>query len=258
MIISLSGYSGSGKDTVGKIIQYLTCSIKFPKALPIEERLLGIPDCSGHTVPWEIKKFAGKLKTIASILTGIPKDKFEDQEFKKTELGPEWTTIDYIKRYSEPFPTDDSIPVEITEVNTPMTARDLLQKLGTDGLRTGLHPNVWVNALMADYQPLTSVSFGIMDLGTSMFQIEKMTKPIPIEYPNWIITDCRFPNEAIAIKNNGGITIRVDRPGVGPINDHPSEIGLDDWNFDYKIANVSDLTALTFTVQNILDKCNIK
>ena len=98
MIISLSGYSGSGKDTVGKIIQYLTCSIKFPKALPIEERLLGIPDCSGHTVPWEIKKFAGKLKTIASILTGIPKDKFEDQEFKKTELGPEWTTIDYIKR----------------------------------------------------------------------------------------------------------------------------------------------------------------
>ena len=30
-------------------------------------------------------------------------------------------------------------------------------------------------------------------------------------YPNWIITDLRFPNELSAIKQRNGITIRVQR-----------------------------------------------
>jgi ABC-type dipeptide/oligopeptide/nickel transport system ATPase subunit len=60
MIIGINGYSGSGKDAMGKIIQELQ------------------PEKN-----WQIKKFAGKLKTIASILTGIPEEKFESEEFKK-------------------------------------------------------------------------------------------------------------------------------------------------------------------------------
>lgn len=32
-----------------------------------------------------------------------------------------------------------------------------------------------------------------------------------IKYPNWIITDMRFPNELKAIRQRGGITIRVNR-----------------------------------------------
>lgn len=235
MIIGVNGYSGSGKDTVGIIIQYLLSNSKGD--LTIEEA------CSDHAhhewwledqSGWEIKKFAGKLKQIGSILTGIPVEKFEDQEFKKTELGPEWTTIDYNYRYSGAYIPNTSIPVEITEVNKPMTVRDFLQKLGTDGLRTGLHPNVWVNALMADYN---LIEYNDDEQG---------------HYPNWIITDTRFPNEAIAIKSRGGIIIRIDRPYVKPINNHPSEIGLDEWNFDYKIANMSDLTSLMFTIENIL------
>jgi len=120
-----------------------------------------------------------------------------------------------------------------------MTVRDFLQKLGTDGLRNGLHDNVWVNALMADYK---RIEYGDDEQG---------------QYPNWIITDCRFPNEAIAIKNAGGIMIRVDRPGVEPINNHPSEIGLDGWNFDYKIGNVSDIISLKFTIEGILKHAKI-
>jgi hypothetical protein len=105
-----------------------------------------------------------------------------------------------------------------------MTVRDFLQKLGTDAMRNGLHTNVWVNALMADYD----------------------------KDSNWIITDTRFPNEAMAIKEKGGIIIRVDRPGVKPINNHPSETGLDHWNFDYKIQNIDDIFSLKQTVEEIL------
>lgn len=78
-----------------------------------------------------------------------------------------------------------------------------------------------------------------------------------LSHPNWIITDTRFINEAIAIKNAGGIVIRIDRPGVKPINNHSSEIELDNWNFDYKIANVSDLIALKASVLTILKKENL-
>lgn len=65
---------------------------------------------------------------------------------------------------------------------------------------------------------------------------------------NWIITDVRFPNEAEAIKDRGGFIIRIDRPGVEPVNAHPSETALDNWDFDYRIANASDLVALKQTV----------
>ena len=220
MLIGVSGYSGVGKDTVGIIIQYLLCNSK--EQVSIEEAISNYADNEWwleENSGWEIKKFAGKLKDIASHLTGIDIEDFEDQEFKKTNLGTEWwTTCD--------------------EGYQPMTVREFLQKLGTDALRIGLHDNVWVNALMADYKPEWTTDEGAHD-------------PVQ-ELPNWIITDVRFPNEAQAIKNKGGIIIRVDRPGVVPINNHPSEIGLDDWKFDYKIANVSDVVSLMFTVENIL------
>lgn len=198
MIISISGYAGSGKDSVGRIIQELTHEAPegFPKDL---------------FYAWEIKKWAGKLKTIASMLTGIPVEKFEDQEFKKTNLGPEWN----------------------------MTVRDFLQRIGTDGLRTGLHENTWVNALMADYT-------GVYDIDT-----DRTT------WPNWIITDTRFPNEAKAVKEAGGITIRVERPGVSAINAHPSETALDSWEFDYVIINDGSLEDLTSKVKQILQTNNL-
>ena len=82
---------------------------------------------------WEIKKFADKLKEIAAHLLGINAEDFEDAEFKKTTLPSMWWTT-----------CDEGLQ--------PMTVREFLQKLGTDAMRNGLHTNVWVNALMADYE----------------------------------------------------------------------------------------------------------
>jgi hypothetical protein len=218
MIIGISGYSGSGKDTIGTIIQYLNSpnpqSSIEQMCADYSEYEYWLDEQSG----WEIRKFAGKLKDIASHLTGIDIEDFEDQEFKKTNLGPEWD-----------YQIDQFNPVQ------KMTVRDFLQKLGTDAMRMGLHDNVWVNALMADY---------VNDDQTGTV-------------PNWIITDTRFPNEAQSIKEKGGIIIRVDRPGIKPINDHPSEVGLDGWNFDYKIANVSDIYTLKETVRGILQHAKL-
>jgi hypothetical protein len=217
-IIGVSGRIGSGKDAVGSIVLNLTA-----------KELYGYLNYT-----WEIKKWAGKLKTIASLLTGIPEFKFEDQEFKKTNLGSEWSSIvrKAGKRQDGLFGTGE---MEIK----PMTVRDFLQKLGTDALRDNLHPNTWVNALMADH-------IGTYDIDTDC-----------VTYPNWIITDTRFPNEAEAIKQAGGFIIRVNRKTDVEEQLHPSETALDDYTFDYEIDNNGSMKDLIVAVRAILKKENI-
>jgi hypothetical protein len=232
MIIGISGYAKSGKDTVAKIIQYInrgntTVEYSLEDAVKDSsyEVILDIESL------WCIKKFSGALKKVASILTGIPVHRFEDQEFKDSFLGKEWHT-------EVEAPLD--VAFDDVKFMKMMSVRELLQKLGTDAIRNGLHPNAWVNAAMAGYKP-------------SVVGYDANGSPVP-ELPRWIFTDCRFPNEAQAIKDAGGFVIRVDRPGVGPVNDHPSETALDNWDFDYKIANVSDLESLKHTVQLLMNK----
>jgi hypothetical protein len=120
-----------------------------------------------------------------------------------------------------------------------MTVREFLQKLGTEAMREGLHTNVWVNALFADYRLWSD---GRKDW-----------------YPNWIITDMRFPNEMEAVEEREGITIRVTRPDFLSFDAmlHSSETALDDAEFDYTIVNDSTIEDLVEKVKEILTKENI-
>ena len=225
MIIGINGKIGSGKDTIGSIIQYLTANDVGSDCI---KRVRGGLSVYGyHNSKWEVKKFAGKLKIIASILTGIPIEKFEDQEFKKTILGEEWGIVK-----DHPM---NHIPVfEDVKFNHLMSVRELLQKLGTEAMRDGLHQNVWVNALMCDYRR------------------PKMSEPNP---SNWVITDVRFPNELAAVNDVNGLTIRVVRPQIETANfkpQHPSETALDDAEFDYEIINDGSLEDLIAKVRQIL------
>jgi hypothetical protein len=95
-IVGISGYINSGKDLTGKCIQYLIAKNKYPTLIEGYYDLQGFVknaadskgtfyETNGGSIDsgWEIRKFAKKLKQIASILTGIDIKKFEDQEFKK-------------------------------------------------------------------------------------------------------------------------------------------------------------------------------
>lgn len=225
MIIGINGKIGSGKDTVGKIIQYLLCDnvggVELEDVTSSNDHDWWLEEQSG----FDTKKFAGKLKAMGSLLTGIPVGKFEDQDFKKTNLGPEWS----YELVGEDW-------VDGKPALVPMTVRTLLQKLGTEAMRDGLHTNVWVNALFADYQPI----------GWE-----------PEDVSNWIITDMRFPNELEAVKDRGGITIRVTRDNgtrAIDIDPHPSETALDNSTFDYEIVNDGTIKELAEKVQIILIK----
>jgi hypothetical protein len=254
MLIGINGKIGSGKDTVGKIIQYLKChntgKITIQDVISNPEHEWWLEEQS----KFEIKKFAGKLKQIASLLTGIDVEKFEDQEFKKTLLGNEWGIVKH-----NPL---NAIPAfEDVQFNHLMSVRELLQKLGTEAMRNGLHTNVWVNALFADYKAEETHK-------VPRYYDELNKKGLAgyegiWEHPNWIITDMRFPNELEAVVEKGGITIRVVRDYAlrggpeDPKNIHPSETALDGHIMHYEIINDGSIEDLIERVREILTDENI-
>ena len=258
MLIAINGRKQSGKDVVGKIIEYLTGeSTVYPFDLKLDY---------SYRSNWQIKKFADKLKDIICILIGCTREQLEDESFKSKELGEEWwywymerdggyspIILDYLTTTKKELKSYEGL-----ELIKP-TPRFLLQFIGTNLFRNQLHPEIWVNALMSEYK------------------LYKETKPFvnltlkDEEYPNWLITDMRFPNEMEAVKKRGGITIRVNRPcdicgGSGyhkmscPVSksgEHESETILDSAAFDFVIDNNKDIEHLVKEVKKILKKLNI-
>jgi hypothetical protein len=245
-LIGISGKLGSGKDTVGSIIQYLTSEYRDKYEYADWSDRVNNYGSDPHS-SFINKKFAGKLKAVGSLLTGIPIEKFEDQEFKKTDLPNEW------------------VYVENGYAARNMTVRDFLQKLGTEAMRNGLHTNVWVNALFADYKPQDAPYKHLGDL------LEDKHHGV-LNNPNWILTDMRFPNELESVVERGGITIRVNRKikiggedyGFTHVDvkqavkdgimaaEHPSETALDDAEFKYTIENNGTIQDLVEEVKRIL------
>lgn len=259
MIIGISGKIGSGKDTVGSILQDYS---------------------DDNTEDYEIKKYADKLKEIVCLLIGCTRKQLEDREFKERELGEEWRQY-----FNDDY---DLVCEKESTFSSLLTPRKLLQLLGTEGGREIIHPNIWVNALFADYN-----AKGFDYKGSENKEIKG-----DWIYPNWIITDVRFPNEAQAIKDRGGIVIRVNRYCYDSLEDylvtypnkdvstkaikivadwgfnrhgvmeeklkeipeskgyyeksnHPSETALDNHNFDYVIDNNGSISDLIDKVQQL-------
>ena len=276
MIIGISGKIGSGKDTVGRIIEYLTCPVM---GIQVEMKdWVYKPDYSNFQPNWQIVKFADALKDVICILTGCTREQLEDENFKNNKLPDEWIRYGYADGFFKYYKNGkeetkmnnvqcDKERYELeyktnweTSYKVHPTYRELLQYIGTDLLRNQLHENVWVNALFNNYKCIGNYEFSEMYL--KEHPNSNPTEPI---YPNWIITDVRFPNEAKAIKDMGGIIVRVNRINSTPqtiyVNKqnstHPSETALDTYEFDYVIDNNDTLENLISKVEYILKKESI-
>lgn len=67
-----------------------------------------------------------------------------------------------------------------------------------------------------------------------------------------VVTDVRFPNEAEYIRHKGGVLVRVERPGLHPVDTHESETALDEWEFDCVVANDGTLDELRERASHLL------
>jgi hypothetical protein len=112
----------------------------------------------------------------------------------------------------------------VEHADGPMTAREVLQYVGTEIFRKMYH-NVWADALIR--------------------QIIKEDSSYAL------ISDVRFPNEVQAIKDAGGKVLRLTRNPAGDSDVHESETALDKENFDWsKFDEVLDNAHMNVSEQN--------
>lgn len=229
MIISVSGKIGAGKDEVGLMINYLAHnSYKFnAKEYDTFKVAMGI--CSPEHKPpfYKVVKFADKLKDIVCIVLGCTRAQLEDPIYKNKELGKEWDCYK-TARLHKLVSRDiyNLLPSHEKEYHhlVKLTPRKMLQLMGTECGRCIIHPQIWVNATMGSYKE---------EIYRSVDPARAAGFRDSLIFPNWVITDTRFPNELEAVKKVGGTTIRIVDPKAKPlIDEHESETALDNADFD--------------------------
>lgn len=104
--------------------------------------------------------------------------------------------------------------------------RRLLQRLGTEAGRETLWDSIWIDAALTGHD----------------------------EDAKLVISDARFINEFDAVTERGGQVWRVDRPGIGPANDHKSETeALEYKGFSFHIQNNGTLEDLRSRVVDVYE-----
>lgn len=113
------------------------------------------------------------------------------------------------------------------EAKANREVRRTLQRLGTEAGRGVLGDSIWVD--------------------TAMRHARRLGDRV-------VFTDCRFPNEADAIRDAGGQVIRVNRPAFPDDGDpHPSETALDRYPFDDLVLNDGTVEELHAIADRIAD-----
>ena len=260
MIIGISGLISSGKDTVAECIQAFDCwhnqyakkltefedcdDIQFCK-LMLERKFRGENDFHKKHTSWSNKKFATKLKQIASILFDCNAEDWENIDFKNSPLPPEWQV----------------------EGEETRTYRHALITIGTECIRDHYNQNAWILSMFNQYKTIAdkypdghysnicSICGKIenncnkrMTICRKCFELDS--------YPKWIISDARFFNEINAIKERGGYMVRVDRGDL--TLKHSSELEWQSYNdWDFIIDNSGDYEHLIKQVKDMLIKFRI-
>lgn len=152
--------------------------------------------------------FADKLRDMVYALNPIVAHKTFVEE---TDLGS-------IRAKSTPVYAQDVIDVygwggyKETEYGSEL--RRLLQRLGTEAGRQTLWDSIWIDAAL-----------------TGLALDAKI-----------VVSDARFFNEFDAVRSRGGEIWRIEREGVGPANDHASEMEAVDYpHFARTLHNSRDL-----------------
>ena len=154
--------------------------------------------------------------TAASLLTDLLNDR-ECVSFAAPLKRAVWNMLDDLGLSGVHYAYADK---EAIIPGLDVSARHMMQTLGTEWGRACIHPDFWVMIACAKTQR-------IMADGGSV-----------------VIDDVRFPNEAAMVRDLGGELWRIDRPGVSYDGDHSSEGGLEDITPNRVIVNDGTIAQL--------------
>lgn len=217
IIIGLSGWKGSGKDTVGNFLRYFG---------------------------YMRVAYADTLKINVCNSYNLTRDHCEDRSLKEAPLlhlpvftgdaGSMATALNYAKEFAtetgekmgknDTFFTDDFGSTFFIKSGQPerlyWTPRALMIMEGTT--KRSVHQNYWVDQ--------------------AILKINAMSK----DFKDFYISDLRYKSEASRMKEEFGnqfIAVRVNRFNFSS-SDDASERDMDDYQFDYVIDNNLDIPDL--------------
>ena len=197
IILGLSGKKQSGKDTLCTYIQTLLYSFYNEQDI-------------------KVYSFADKLKQLCIEILGLTYDQcYGTDEDKNTLTIYKWENLSKEIRHKNKLRYEYATNGEICDIILPtgfMTAREILQIVGTDIFREMFSTDIWVDATFRD--------------------INKAQKSVNI------ITDARFPGEIKSILDYNGYVIRLTRNIL--YDKHESEIALDHYDFNQKNICIID------------------
>jgi hypothetical protein len=155
--------------------------------------------------------FADPIKAALNAMFGWGPAYWQNREWKEAEI---------------PWLTERPAGLHVWRYGTmDVTPRTLAQTLGTEWGRNMIHPELWLRIAREKYRKMSGQA--VVNTKTNG-EIAAM---------GMIIPDVRFENEAKWIKAEGGILLKVHRPGVEPVAQHASEqADLTEW-VDYTILN---------------------
>lgn len=208
-IVGLTGFAKSGKSTVAGFLKEL----------------------GGQEVA-----FAKHLKDVCSVALDIPRDYFDNQEFKEKPFFVTLNEYDIglILRYFQVscvFEPEAIIKHAGVILESP---RQIAQYVGTEILRA-IDPNIHIN-----------MAFKLNENSKAKFLI---------------CSDIRFENELKAVKGRGGVVMGIQRDSIKPAdmrNLHASEAEIPKLIFDadtiiFNQSTTEELkTAVEFSVHNYL------
>lgn len=210
MILGISGKKQSGKSTTGNfIISIKLAKLGIAQKIDIDsEGRIVVSDLFGDT------NYAGILDTVNRKNDYMLKKLYEilDPHVKvysfadplKQDICMNILGLTYEQCYGSDEEKNKLTDLTWPDSNKQMTARDIMQYVGTDIFRK-MKQDVWASAMLK--------------------RIQKEKPQIAL------ITDCRFPNEVSSIKDAGGLVMRLTRKPF--YSDHLSETILDESNYDW-------------------------
>ena len=114
-----------------------------------------------------------------------------------------------------------------SEIKEYPEVRRLMQVMGTEVGRNLFDPEIWVR--LAERKLESTLSVGDV-----------------------VVTDVRFPNEARLIRGYGGLLVRIERPGFGPVNEHVSDRASERWAYERRLENDSDEESLREKMRELI------
>lgn len=221
MKLAFVGLKGSGKSTFAHMFTDNVYSFATP-----------LKKATNHLFDVDVYSSSGKQKTI-QIPENIQSNRLydacleffdlSDDDFlydEELDLHGGATATDLLECFREAVQENFS--------GKTMTAREILQKMGTEVGRDTFGDDIWIRNMLSRIEGEEEV----------------------------VVDDCRFLNEAMALRNKGFTIIGIDRPGL-EVDKHPSEMEMvERWDImvDLTVKNDGTIQETFHNIQQSLEK----